>query len=87
MSTVLDILEYDNFDRIWIECRETEVREGRRKVKKRFRSTHHPVAADGSAYEDTVEHLSESDRDHRPRVRPLWISRSRRRRNDAIHSA
>lgn len=64
MQTVLDLLEYDNLERIWIERRETEVREGRRKVT-RTRFDLHVVrkAANGSAYEDTVEHLSESERE------------------------
>jgi chromosome segregation ATPase len=64
MSTVLDILAYDNLDRIWIERREVEEREGRRKVT-RTRFDLHVVrsAADGSAYEDTIEHLSESERE------------------------
>ncbi|PSP94824.1 chromosome segregation protein SMC [Halobacteriales archaeon QS_4_62_28] len=64
METVLDILEYDNLDRIWIERRETEVREGRRKLT-RTRFDFHIVrsAADGTAYEDTVDHLSESERE------------------------
>ena len=64
MSTVLDILEYDNLDRVWIERRETEVREGRRKVAKtRFDLHIVRSASDGSAYEDIVEHLSESERE------------------------
>jgi len=64
MGTVLDILEYENLDRIWIERRETEVREGRRKVT-RTRFDLHIVRSspDGSAYEDTVDHLSESERE------------------------
>lgn len=64
MQTVLDLLEYDNLERIWIERRETEVRKGRRKVT-RTRFDLHVVrtAANGSAYEDTVEHLSESERE------------------------
>ncbi|TKX44855.1 chromosome segregation protein SMC [Halorubrum sp. SD690R] len=64
MGTVLDILSYDNLDRIWIERREVEEREGRRKVT-RTRFDLHVVrsAADGSAYEDTVGHLSESERE------------------------
>jgi len=64
MATVLDILEYDNLDRIWIERRDVEVREGRRKVN-RTRFDLHIVrsTADGSAYEDTVDHLSESERE------------------------
>ncbi|VTT86200.1 DNA double-strand break repair Rad50 ATPase [Halorubrum sp. DM2] len=64
METVLDILEYENLDRIWIERRETEVREGRRKVT-RTRFDLHIVRSspDGTAYEDTVDHLSESERE------------------------
>jgi len=64
METVLDILEYENLDRIWIERREGEVREGRRKVT-RTRFDLHIVrsSADGTAYEDTVDHLSESERE------------------------
>jgi len=64
MDTVLDLLEYENLERIWIEKRETEVREGRRKVD-RTRFDLHVVrtAADGTAYEDTIEHLSESERE------------------------
>ncbi|MGQ3329270.1 archaea-specific SMC-related protein [Halorubrum sp. FL23] len=64
MATVLDILEYENLDRIWIERRETEVREGRRKVT-RTRFDLHIVRSspDGTAYEDTVDHLSESERE------------------------
>ena len=64
MATVLDILEYDNLDRVWIERRDVEVREGRRKVN-RTRFDLHIVRStpDGSAYEDTVDHLSESERE------------------------
>lgn len=64
METVLDILEYENLDRIWIERRETQVREGRRKVT-RTRFDLHIVrsSSDGTAYEDTVDHLSESERE------------------------
>jgi len=64
MATVLDILEYENLDRIWIERRETEVREGRRKIT-RARFDLHIVRSspDGTAYEDTVDHLSESERE------------------------
>ncbi|WP_435075514.1 archaea-specific SMC-related protein [Halorubrum sp. HHNYT27] len=64
MDTVLNILEYDNLDRIWIERRDVEVREGRRNVN-RTRFTLHIVrsTADGRAYEDTVDHLSESERE------------------------
>ena len=64
METVLDIMKYENLDRIWIERREAEVREGRRKVT-RTRFDLHIVRSspDGTAYEDTVDHLSESERE------------------------
>ncbi|MDZ5811295.1 archaea-specific SMC-related protein [Halorubrum sp. AD140] len=64
MATVLDILQYENLDRIWIERRETEVREGRRKVT-RTKFELHIVrsSSDGTGYEDAVEHLSESERE------------------------
>ena len=64
METVLEVLEYENLDRIWIDRREVEVREGRSKVT-RTRFDLHIVrtAADGTAYEDTVDHLSESERE------------------------
>ncbi|QLG29634.1 chromosome segregation protein SMC (plasmid) [Halorarum halophilum] len=64
MDAVLDILQYDNIERIWIERREREVREGRRKVTRPefdlhiIRST-----ASGESYRDTVDHLSESERE------------------------
>ena len=64
MDTVLELLEYENLERIWIERRETEVREGRRKVDcTRFDIHIVRTAADGTAYEDTIEHLSESERE------------------------
>ena len=64
METVLDLLEYKNIERIWLDRRETQVREGRRKVEKTIFDLH--VArrtTDGATYEDTVEHLSESERE------------------------
>ena len=64
METVLDILEYENLDRIWIERRQAEVREGRSKVTKTHFDLHIVrSAADGAAYEDTIDHLSESERE------------------------
>ncbi len=63
MDKVLKLLEYENLARIWIERRETEVREGRRKVTRTCFDLHVVrTAADGTAYEDTIEHLSESER-------------------------
>ncbi|WP_408960367.1 archaea-specific SMC-related protein [Natrinema sp. 74] len=64
MENLRETLGYDNLDRIWIDRTEREVREGRRKVSKSsfdlkiVRSTD-----DGAAYEDTIDHLSESERE------------------------
>ena len=64
METVLNLLEYDNLERIWIERRETDVREGRQKVTRTLFDLHIVrTAADGTTYEDTIEHLSESERE------------------------
>jgi DNA repair exonuclease SbcCD ATPase subunit len=64
MAAVLDILEYQNIDRVWIERTERTVREGRRKVEKTVFKLHVVrTTENGTAYEDTVEHLSESERE------------------------
>ncbi|NKE34271.1 chromosome segregation protein SMC [Natronococcus sp. JC468] len=64
MENLLETLGYANLDRIWIDRTTREVREGRRKVSrssfdlKIVRSTE-----EGAAYEDAIEHLSESERE------------------------
>jgi chromosome segregation ATPase len=64
MATVLDLLDYANLDRIWIEHTEHEVSQGRRTVTERTFDLHVIRSTDaGTAYEDTVEHLSESERE------------------------
>jgi len=64
MSAILDILEYENIDRIWIERLEQTVREGRRKVETTRFELHIVRTTDnGTAYEDTIGHLSESERE------------------------
>lgn len=64
MDAILDILDYDNIDRIWIERREQTVREGRRKVDRTRFDLHIVRTTDnGTGYEDTVDHLSESERE------------------------
>jgi chromosome segregation ATPase len=64
MDALLELLEYDNIDRIWLERVEREVREGRRKASKsRFELHVIRSTASGAAYEDTVAHLSESERE------------------------
>ncbi|QCS42339.1 archaea-specific SMC-related protein [Natrinema versiforme] len=64
MESILSILEYRNIDRIWIERREKTVREGRRKVSRTAFDLHIVrTTEDGRTYEDTVDHLSESERE------------------------
>ncbi|WP_435346474.1 archaea-specific SMC-related protein [Haloarchaeobius sp. HRN-SO-5] len=64
MEQVLDILEYENIERIWIERTEQRVREGRQKVdRQRFDLHIIRTTDDGQTYEDTVDHLSESERE------------------------
>ncbi len=64
METVLRLLDYDNLARIWIEPSEREVHEGRAKTTKRYFELHIVRTSDsGTTYEDTVDHLSESERE------------------------
>lgn len=64
METVLEILEYDNLDRIWIDRVERERREGRRKVTEtEFRLHVVRSNSDGVSYEDDFDNLSESERE------------------------
>jgi len=64
MESLLSMLEYANIDRIWIERSESKVREGRKKVSKKSFDLHVVRTTDeGTTYEDTVEHLSESERE------------------------
>lgn len=63
MEAVLDILAYENLERIWIERTEQEVKRGREKVIENRFDLHIVRATDeGKVYEDTVDHLSESER-------------------------
>jgi len=64
MDAILEILEYENLDRIWIERVEETVREGRRKVDRSAFKLHIVrTTENGAAYEDTIDHLSESERE------------------------
>ena len=64
MDSVLERLEYSNLERIWLERVEREVREGRRTVTKSVFELHIVRQTDaGATYEDTVDHLSESERE------------------------
>jgi septal ring factor EnvC (AmiA/AmiB activator) len=64
MADVLSLLEYENIERVWIERVERDVREGRRKVTESQFDLHVVRAtASGAVYEDTVDNLSESERE------------------------
>jgi DNA repair exonuclease SbcCD ATPase subunit len=64
MEIVLELLGYDNLDRIWIEQKETDVREDRRTTSQSTFDIHVVrTTADGVAYEDALAHLSESERE------------------------
>jgi chromosome segregation ATPase len=64
MEALVDRLGYDNIDRIWMEQTETEVKRGRRKATETQFELH--VIRENDAeevYEDTLDHLSESERE------------------------
>ena len=64
MESVLERLGYSNLERIWLERVERDVREGRRTVTKSVFELHIVRQTDaGATYEDTVDHLSESERE------------------------
>jgi chromosome segregation ATPase len=64
MDAVLELLEYDNLARIWLERTEQEIRDGRRKVTKSVFELHVTRQTDtGVTYEDAVGNLSESERE------------------------
>lgn len=64
MERLLEHLEYNNLERIWIEQTEAEVKKGRRKVTEDRFDLHIVRSTEsGSVYEDTVDHLSESERE------------------------
>jgi DNA repair exonuclease SbcCD ATPase subunit len=63
MEDILEILDYDNLARIWIERVKTTTREGRRTVEKTVFELHVVRTTEsGATYEDTIDHLSESER-------------------------
>lgn len=64
MESVLDILRYENIERIWIEHREGSDRGNRRSITDGKFDLHVVRSTDeGAAYEDIVDHLSESERE------------------------
>lgn len=64
MDEMLELLAYQNIDRIWLERKQVTKKKGRRKVQETAFDLHVIRSMDdGSVYEDTVEHLSESERE------------------------
>jgi DNA repair exonuclease SbcCD ATPase subunit len=63
MATVLDRLEYANLERIWIERRFANEDAGPMDRHSEFDLHVIRTGESGSAYEDTVDHLSESERE------------------------
>jgi len=64
MDEILEILKYENIERIWIQKREVKRREGRRKVETSVFDLN-VVREDekGNVYQDDVESLSESEKE------------------------
>lgn len=64
MEVVLGELGFENIERVWIERTEREVREGRRTVSKNAFDLHVVRETDeGTVYEDSAHHLSESEQE------------------------
>jgi len=64
MEALVDTLGYANLERVWIERTEREVRQGRSTTTRSEFDLHVVRRAEsGSVYEDTVDHLSESERE------------------------
>ena len=60
MESILDLLGYENIERIWIERIETP---GADEAQTRFELHIVRTTDNGAAYEDTIDHLSESERE------------------------
>ncbi len=64
MDAVLEMLGYDNLARIWIERSTEERKQGRQTLEQSvFRLHIVRQTDDGRSYEDSIEHLSESERE------------------------
>nr|WP_322987022.1 archaea-specific SMC-related protein [Natribaculum luteum] len=63
METILELLDYDNLERIWIERTDGPELGSDRYEGGRFDLHIVRTADSGRAYEDTIEHLSESERE------------------------
>jgi len=64
MASILDLLEYENLERIWIERTEPEGRTPRNGVDESRFDLHVVRSTEtGTVYEDLIDHLSESERE------------------------
>jgi len=63
METILEVLGYGNIERIWIERTQRTVRKGRRHEEQTAFDLHVVRDGESGVYEDTVDHLSESERE------------------------
>jgi chromosome segregation ATPase len=64
MATVLEILDYENIERIWIERKQEATSQGRRTVEESVFDLHVIRRSEnGATYEDSIDHLSESERE------------------------
>jgi DNA repair exonuclease SbcCD ATPase subunit len=63
METILGVLEYENVERIWIERGQRTVQQGSRLVEQTTFDLHVVRESDSGVYEDTVDNLSESERE------------------------
>ncbi|WP_434530192.1 archaea-specific SMC-related protein (plasmid) [Haloarcula sp. NS06] len=63
MDQLIDRLDYGNIDRIWIERRETTSGGPQSASNAEFELHVVRTTDDGAAYEDTIDHLSESERE------------------------
>lgn len=60
METVLELLEYENIERVWIE---RKTNDGSAEAESSFDLHVVRSTEEGAVYEDTVDHLSESERE------------------------
>jgi DNA repair exonuclease SbcCD ATPase subunit len=64
MESVLEMLGYENLERIWIERKQETVGRGRATTQQSVFDLHVVRSTDdGTTYEDTIDHLSESERE------------------------
>ena len=63
MESILEILEYENIERIWLEATGSPVGDSQDVTERVFKLHIVRESATGTVYEDSIEHLSESERE------------------------